>query len=311
RARGWAGGGGRRGGGWGVCGGGVDRPCICSHPSGPACKGSRRAARWSSRRACMATASAAWSGSTRRAWRRSSRPSNGRTSTRGSASARGGAGRPATRPASPRRPPPGRAPPTPPRGEPPRRWPRASGPPASYLPGHQSGEFDLERRALVLRTAARMARGGRVRVINSQRLDRSSPPDQRLDLASELAAGFPYRMGHADALAELLARLALPPAPKKGLITDLDHTVWKGPVGEVGPSGIAWDLDRKAQMHGLYQQMLAALAGAGVLVAIASKNDPAAVAEALRHDELEPLAKAAFPVEVSWGPKSEAVGRIL
>jgi FkbH-like protein len=184
-------------------------------------------------------------------------------------------------------------------------------PPVSYLPGHQAGEFDLELRAAALRMAARAAGTARARVVSPQRLDRASPPDARLDVASALAAGFPYKVPHADALAALIAALVLPVAPKKGLITDLDDTLWKGIVGEVGPAGVAWDLDRKAQKHGLYQQMLVALAEAGVLVAVASKNDPAVVAEALEHDELGPLARAAFPLEVSWGPKSQAVGRIL
>jgi hypothetical protein len=33
-------------------------------------------------------------------------------------------------------------------------------------------------------------------------------------------------------------------------VTDLDDTVWRGILGEVGADGVAWDLDHGAQHHG-------------------------------------------------------------
>ena len=74
---------------------------------------------------------------------------------------------------------------------------------------------------------------------------------------------------------------------------------------------VSWDLDSRSQMHGLYQQMLAALADAGVLVAVASKNDPAVVARALARADLRIRPDLLYPVEVSWNPKYAAIGRIL
>jgi FkbH-like protein len=57
--------------------------------------------------------------------------------------------------------------------------------------------------------------------------------------------------------------------------------------------------------------MLRALADEGVLIGIASKNDPAAVKQAFaRPDVLMPLDRA-FPVEVHWNAKSGSVERIL
>ena len=53
--------------------------------------------------------------------------------------------------------------------------------------------------------------------------------------------------------------MLVPPAPKKGLITDLDDTFWSGLVGEVGADKVCWDLANHAQVHGLYQQVLRAL----------------------------------------------------
>ena len=64
--------------------------------------------------------------------------------------------------------------------------------------------------------------------------------------------------------------------PKKGLITDLDDTLWAGILGEIGVEGISWDMANRAHVHGLYQQFLSSLASAGVLLAVASKNRPRA-----------------------------------
>ena len=56
---------------------------------------------------------------------------------------------------------------------------------------------------------------------------------------------------------------------------------------------------------------LRALAEQGVLIAVASKNDPDVVEAAFqRNDILFPRQKA-FPMEVNWKPKSESVARIL
>ena len=59
----------------------------------------------------------------------------------------------------------------------------------------------------------------------------------------------------------------------KGLITDLDDTLWAGILGEVGVNRVSWDFASRAQSHGLFQQFLASLASTGVLIAAASKND--------------------------------------
>jgi FkbH-like protein len=185
-------------------------------------------------------------------------------------------------------------------------------PPVSHFPGARSGSFDLELRARILELGAHAARSANVAVVNPQRLDRASPLDQRRDVTAEFASGFPYTLAHASALGRILAELVVPAVPKKGLITDLDDTIWRGLVGEIGPHGVTWDLDHKSHTHALYQQLLGSLAESGVLLAVASKNDPALAAQAFeQRDELAALREQFFPMEVSWGPKSEAVGRIL
>ena len=102
-----------------------------------------------------------------------------------------------------------------------------------------------------------------------------------------------------------------PPPPKKGLITDLDQTLWKGVLGDEGVRGISWSLDGKSQVFALYQQMLASLGDTGVLVAVASKNDPELVKLAFQRPDILLQPSQIFPVEASWERKSEGVRHIL
>lgn len=184
-------------------------------------------------------------------------------------------------------------------------------PPISFTARHQAGRIDLELHASIAAAAVRLGQAPNVRILNLGELDRLSPPEARLDVKSELSTGFPYSLTHAAAVAGMLARLISDPPPKKGLITDLDNTLWKGIVGEVGTSGISWTLDGGGQIHGLYQQLLASLADAGVLLAVATKNDRKVVEAALARRDLILTSDQLFPIEAGWEPKSRSVARIL
>jgi FkbH-like protein len=184
-------------------------------------------------------------------------------------------------------------------------------PPLFFTPGWQASSGELSLRAAVARFAERTSRNPRVRVISEQALDAVSPPAERLDVKTTWMSGFPYRPAHASALAELIARGIRNALPRKGLITDLDNTLWRGIVGDDGPGSVAWDLEHQAQGHGVYQQFLAALAEEGVLVGAASKNDPAVVDEAFRREDLLLRRDRLFPLAVSWGSKAHAVRQVL
>lgn len=175
----------------------------------------------------------------------------------------------------------------------------------------QAGALEWELEAALLDAARSWSHLPRVRVLSRAELDRVSPAADRYDAKSDLNSGFPYRGAHADRLGELLAALAAPKPAKKGLISDLDDTLWLGILGETGVAGVYWDLENKAQVHGLYQQALAALAESGVLVGVASKNDPALVEQALSRTDIGIARGSLFPVEANWGPKSESVRKIL
>jgi FkbH-like protein len=184
-------------------------------------------------------------------------------------------------------------------------------PPLFATPNQQASAYEVCLRKSTNRLAASLAAHARIRIVSGQQLDEMSPLSTRFDIQSELSAGFPYQLAHASAVAELLAALIRNPGPKKGLITDLDDTLWSGILGENGVDGISWHLNQRAHIHGLYQQFLASLASAGVLTAVASKNDPALVEQALEREDLLIGRKSLYPIDVHWGPKSESVRRIL
>jgi len=184
-------------------------------------------------------------------------------------------------------------------------------PPLFHTPGWQASAAEMRLRADLQRMAAELAEAGRIAIVNAQRLEEETPASERFDLKSHLYTGWPYSMQHADRLAAQLARLLVPPAPKKGIISDLDDTLWSGIVGEVGPDAVAWDLASHAHLHGLYQKLLASLAESGTLIAAASKNDPAVVQKALERQDLLLRPGQIFPIEVHWQAKSGSVGRIL
>jgi len=182
--------------------------------------------------------------------------------------------------------------------------------PLSPVPGWQASALELGLSTSLARFAEGLAQAG-ARVVSAQRLAQLSPMADRADLQSDLLAAFPYTRSHASELASLLAQILVPPLPLKGLITDLDGTLWSGILGEDGVAGVAWDLDHHAQRHGLYQQLLRNLADNGVLIAAATKNDAGLVAEALARNDLLLSADRLYPVEANWGAKSASVGRIL
>jgi FkbH-like protein len=184
-------------------------------------------------------------------------------------------------------------------------------PPLFYTPTQQSGGFELTLRRSLASFAEDLSVGRQVSWVSGQYLDVKSPLGKRFDLRTEIAQGFPYKTLHASAIAELMGELICRNEPKKGLITDLDETLWAGILGEVGVEGIHWHLEQNAHIHGIYQQFLASLASAGILVAAASKNDMSLVERAFKRDDLLLSKASVFPIEASWERKSESVRHIL
>jgi len=175
----------------------------------------------------------------------------------------------------------------------------------------QASSYELQLRELIASFSSTISTQANVRVVNSQLLNELSTPHDRFDIKSEVQTGFPYKLSHASSLAELVADLIAPSSPKKGIITDLDDTMWAGILGEVGLEGISWSLDQGTHLHGVYQQFLESLASAGILIAVASKNELELVNRAFERADLRLSKDNIYPLEVHWSRKSESVRRIL
>lgn len=152
---------------------------------------------------------------------------------------------------------------------------------------------------------------GHVSIVDPEHLACQVPIDLRHDVSSDLFFGFPYSIEYASLLAEVVAEILQTDSPLKGLVTDLDDTLWKGILGEDGVEGVSWNLDGHSQIYGIYQKFLRSLARSGSLVAVASKNDASLVEEAFCRPDILLPRKDIFPLEANWGPKSVSIGRIL
>src|SRR5208283_900735 len=126
-------------------------------------------------------------------------------------------------------------------------------PPIELTPGAQAAAMEMELTAAVATFGKWAASQPRIRLASPERMDCLSPRAARRDVASDLFTGFPYSQAHADVLGNTLAGLLCEPAPKKGLITDLDGVFWRGILGEVGVGGVSWEVAGRGQIHGIYQ----------------------------------------------------------
>ena len=184
-------------------------------------------------------------------------------------------------------------------------------PPMFVTRSVQQSPAEARLHGLLASTAESLALIPGLRLVSPQALAAISPWAARYDLKSDLLSGFPYSNSHACALAGQAAELIRNRPPAKGLITDLDDTLWAGIAGDDGVSELSWSLDRHTHLHAIYQNLLASLAGAGVLLGVATKNDPDTVELAFQREDLLLRSSDIFPVEAHWWPKSKSVARIL
>jgi FkbH-like protein len=98
---------------------------------------------------------------------------------------------------------------------------------------------------------------------------------------------------------------------KKCLVVDLDDTLWGGIVGEVGADGIQLGPVYPGSAFVAFQDAILDLQRRGVLLAIASKNNPADVDEVFERHAHMILKKEHFScIQVGWQAKSESLMNI-
>lgn len=104
---------------------------------------------------------------------------------------------------------------------------------------------------------------------------------------------------------------ALTTGPKKLLVVDLDNTLWGGVVGETGPLGVALGDSPDGEAFRAFQAHLKGLARRGVVLAVASKNNPQDAREVFEKNPDAVLALDDFAAfEACWDPKAVSLVRI-
>ena len=165
-----------------------------------------------------------------------------------------------------------------------------------------SPHFDGQRqRSLEDLFAARLEGTGAVYLVRPAEIDALYPVAAVHDLHADELGHVPYTPEYFAALATLVARRvhALRVAPYKVVALDCDDTLWRGICGEDGPQGVVLDAPRLA-----LQRFLAAQHDAGMLLALASKNNLEDVLDTFRMHPEMPLRPDHFvAMRVNWEPK--------
>lgn len=112
----------------------------------------------------------------------------------------------------------------------------------------------------------------------------------------------------AEHIGDIVARLLRPAV--RGIVVDLDDTLWGGTVGEVGPSGLSLDPDGEGRPFLELQRWLVDLRDSGIALGVASKNDESVVRSAFdERPELLLRPSDFLTFDISWEPKHHAIER--
>jgi FkbH-like protein len=104
---------------------------------------------------------------------------------------------------------------------------------------------------------------------------------------------------------------ALTGKTRKCLVLDLDNTLWGGILGEEGPRGIQLGPDYPGSAYLELQHAIRGLRQRGVILAVASKNNPADVDEVFATHPHMVLRREDFSIlRVGWSPKSQSLAEI-
>ncbi|MEV6558136.1 HAD-IIIC family phosphatase [Nocardia sp. NPDC051756] len=97
---------------------------------------------------------------------------------------------------------------------------------------------------------------------------------------------------------------ALTGRSKKCLVLDLDNTLWGGVLGDDGPENIELGSLYPGNAYSELQRAALALRAQGVLLAVASKNDPDLVTQVLaEHPDMLVRAEDFVAIKANWEPK--------
>jgi FkbH-like protein len=164
-------------------------------------------------------------------------------------------------------------------------------------PGHEAA----------VETAERLVREGTADLATVH-LVAPEPVEEAHDPHADELGHVPYTPVFFVALATAIARKihAIARPPFKVIALDCDETLWAGVCGEDGPRGVVVDAPRRA-----LQEFMAERRRAGMLLALASKNNEEDVTETFRAHPEMPLRLEDFVARrVNWEPKSANLASI-
>lgn len=165
---------------------------------------------------------------------------------------------------------------------------------------NQPCHTDFQHRMQEL-AVARLADSGILYVVTPEDLARQYPVPEIHDPHGDELGHVPYTPEFFAALGSLLARKihALRVPPFKVIVLDCDETLWSGICGEDGPEGVVLDEPRRA-----LQEFVLSQREAGMLLCLASKNNPEDVEETFRvHPEMPLRPEHFVATRINWDPK--------
>ena len=98
---------------------------------------------------------------------------------------------------------------------------------------------------------------------------------------------------------------------RKAVVVDLDNTLWGGVIGEDGPEGIKLGIDYPGAAYLELQKVLLNFHRRGIILAVASKNNPADAMEILeKHPSMLLRPKHFAAMQLNWSAKSQSLRAI-
>ncbi len=137
--------------------------------------------------------------------------------------------------------------------------------------------------------------------------------DRWHDAKKWLTVRLPMAAAHLNDMAREWLRFVHPLSGRiaKALVVDLDNTLWGGVIGEDGMEGIQLSAEHPGAYFQAVQRVMLDLYHRGILLAIASKNNPADAMEALeRHPGMLLRPKHFAAMRIGWESKAAAMGEI-
>jgi FkbH-like protein len=161
--------------------------------------------------------------------------------------------------------------------------------------------------------AEEIGRLERVRLFDLHGLMLNTGMKQAHDLRKWMLYRQPYSEAFWQEIGRMVGRIisAEKISPKKCVVLDLDNTLWGGIIGEDGLGGIQLGDDFPGKAYRDFQRHLLYLKSKGVLLAIASKNNPDDAYEVFdKHDAMILSRKDIAAFEINWESKVESIKRV-